>query len=143
MFYNIFDTKPVLETLCHFFHWQFWEIGIFLNVCTWNFLRMSIYVFRNGLLFLKFDRFKFNRFNTRSVWIQCFYSITFYLGTKYLVFVSSRSVKLKEFSFLSLYTFWGKCVYFSIFEWYNGQLCQTKHNCDFWMIKCTIMSNNT
>ena len=27
------------------------------------------------------------------------------LGAKYLVFVSSRSVKMREFSFLSLYTF--------------------------------------
>ena len=39
------------------------------------------------------------------------------LGGKYLVFVSSRSVKMRGFSFLSLHAFWGKCVYFSIFEW--------------------------
>ena len=38
------------------------------------------------------------------------------LGWKYLVFESSRSVKMRGFSFLSLHAFWGKCVYFSIFE---------------------------
>ena len=45
-------------------------------------------------------------------------------GGKYLVFVSSRSVKMRGFSFLSLHAFWGKCVYFSI----------------FWR-KCTILFN--
>ena len=44
-------------------------------------------------------------------------NISIYLGGKYLVFVSSRSVKMRGFSFLSLHAFWGKCVYFSIFEW--------------------------
>ena len=39
-----------------------------------------------------------------------------YWGRKYLVFASSRSVKMREFSFLSLNTFLGKCVYFSTFE---------------------------
>ena len=43
--------------------------------------------------------------------------------------------KWENLSFLSLYTFWGKCVYFSIFEWYNSQLCQTKHNCEFYYSK--------
>jgi hypothetical protein len=38
-----------------------------------------------------------------------------HLGGKYLVFVSSRSVKMRGFSFLSFYTFLGMCVYFSIF----------------------------
>ena len=45
-------------------------------------------------------------------------------GAKYLVFFSSRSLKTREkyISFaklvlLSLYIFWGMCVYFSIFEW--------------------------
>ena len=38
------------------------------------------------------------------------------LGGKYLFFESSRSVKMRGFSFLSLHAFWGKCVYFSIFE---------------------------
>ena len=36
-------------------------------------------------------------------------------GGKYLVFVSSRSVKMRGFSCLSLHAFWGKCVYFSNF----------------------------
>ena len=39
-----------------------------------------------------------------------------YWGRKYLVFASSRSVKMREFSFLSLNTFLGKCVCFSISE---------------------------
>ena len=38
------------------------------------------------------------------------------LGGKYLLFESSRSVKMRGFSFLSLHAFWGKDVYFSIFE---------------------------
>ena len=33
--------------------------------------------------------------------------------------------------FLSLYIFWGICVYFSIFEWQNLQLCQIIHNYRF------------
>ena len=43
---------------------------------------------------------------------------TFDLGGKYVVFVSSRSVKMRGFSFLcflSFYTFLGMCVYFSFF----------------------------
>ena len=48
------------------------------------------------------------------------------LGAKYLIsFFSSLSLKTREkiISFpqlvlLSLYIFWGKCLYFSIFEWY-------------------------
>ena len=35
---------------------------------------------------------------------------------------------------LSLYIFWGKCVYFSIFEWYNSQLCF------FWQLKSNHIS---
>ena len=53
------------------------------------------------------------------------------LDAEYLVFVSSRSLKTSEkysnwdnLVCLSLYIFWGKCVYFSIFEWQNSQLCQ-------------------
>ena len=38
--------------------------------------------------------------------------VPYFLGGKYLVFASSHSVKMREFSFLSLYTFWGKCVVF-------------------------------
>ena len=38
-------------------------------------------------------------------------------------------------SFLSLYPFWGKCVYFSIFEWWNSQLCCVWHNCAFYHSK--------
>ena len=34
-----------------------------------------------------------------------------------LIFVSSRSVKMRGFSFLSFHAFWGKWVYFSIFEY--------------------------
>ena len=61
----------------------------------------------------------------------CFKSDSFacgdmHLGAKYLVFFSSRSLKTREkyISFaqlvlLSLYIFWEKCVYFSIFEWWN------------------------
>ena len=37
-------------------------------------------------------------------------------GGKYLVFVSSCSVKMRGFNFLSLHAFNEKCVYFSIFE---------------------------
>ena len=33
------------------------------------------------------------------------------LGAKYLVYVSSCSIKMREFSFLSFCTFWGKRVY--------------------------------
>ena len=33
----------------------------------------------------------------------------------------------EKLALLSLYTFWGKSVYFSIFEWHISQLCQTKH----------------
>ena len=47
-------------------------------------------------------------------------------GREYLVFISSRSLKTREkytisenFVCLSLYIFWGKCVYFSIFEWWK------------------------
>ena len=45
-----------------------------------------------------------------------------HLGGKYLVFVSSRSVKMRGFSFLSLHAFWGKCVYF---QFLNNKM----HNC--------------
>ena len=44
-------------------------------------------------------------------------------GAEYLVYVSSRSLKMREkytnwdnLVCLSLYIFWGKCVYFSIFK---------------------------
>ena len=37
-------------------------------------------------------------------------------GAKYLGFFSSRSLKTNERK-IYLYIFWGKCVYFSIFEW--------------------------
>ena len=40
-----------------------------------------------------------------------------------------------DLALLSLATFWGKCAYFSIFEWQNSQLCQTKHNCEFYHSK--------
>ena len=43
--------------------------------------------------------------------------------------------KQENLALLSLFTFWGKCVYFSIFEWQNPQLCQTKHNCKFYHSK--------
>ena len=36
------------------------------------------------------------------------------LGAKYLVFASSRSVKMREFSFLSLYNFWGTVFIFQV-----------------------------
>jgi hypothetical protein len=39
------------------------------------------------------------------------------LGAKYLVIVSSRSLKMREFSFAQFDNFWEKCAYFSIFEW--------------------------
>ena len=55
-------------------------------------------------------------------------------GAKYLLLFSSRSPKLREkcISFvqlvlLSLYMFWGKCVYFSISEWWNSQLFKKKN----------------
>ena len=49
------------------------------------------------------------------------------LGAKYLVFVSSRSVKLRELSFAQFVDFLRKvCLFFN-----------------FWMIKFTIMSNKT
>ena len=50
-------------------------------------------------------------------------------GAEYLVFVSPRSLKTREkytnwhkLVCLSLYIFWGKCVYFSIFEWWKCQM---------------------
>ena len=47
----------------------------------------------------------------------CHTSLGTQIGAKHLVFVSSRSVKLKELSFAQFVDFWGKgCVYFSIFE---------------------------
>ena len=39
------------------------------------------------------------------------------LGAKYLVFVSSRSVKLRELSFAQFVYFWGKVCLFFNFEW--------------------------
>ena len=41
----------------------------------------------------------------------------------------------ENLALLSLYTFCGKCVYFSIFERWNSQLCQTEHNCKFYHSK--------
>ena len=45
-------------------------------------------------------------------------------------FLPSRSLETSKkyisFSLLvlvSMYIFWGKCIYFSIFEWWNSQLC--------------------
>ena len=50
-----------------------------------------------------------------------------------LFFCSSHSLKTREkyisfaqLALLSLYIFWGKSVYFSIFEWKNSQLCPQK-----------------
>ena len=50
-------------------------------------------------------------------------------GAEYLVFVSPRSLKTREkytnwdkLVCLSLYIFWGKCVNFSIFEWWKCQM---------------------
>ena len=56
---------------------------------------------------------------------------------------SISSLAGKFLSFLSLYTFWEKCVYFSIF---NDELCFVWHNCAFlsfknWKIN-TLSSKN-
>ena len=40
-----------------------------------------------------------------------------------------------DLGLLSLYIFWGKCVYFSIFEWENLQLCFVWHNSEFYHSK--------
>ena len=45
---------------------------------------------------------------------------------------SISSLAGKFLSFLSLYTFWEKCVYFSIF---NDELCFVWHNCAFLSFK--------
>ena len=57
-----------------------------------------------------------------------------YLGGKYLVFLSSRSVKMRDrfLSFLSLYIF-EESVF--IFQFLNAQLCQTNPNCAFYHSK--------
>ena len=39
--------------------------------------------------------------------------------------------KWEDLVLLSLYTFWWKRAYFSIFESKNSKLCQTKRNCEF------------
>ena len=41
---------------------------------------------------------------------------------RYVVFISSRSLKKREHSFAQ-FVLLGKCVSFSIFEWWNLQLC--------------------
>ena len=58
-----------------------------------------------------------------------YFSIGIFDGAEYLVFVSSRSLKKSEkytnwdnLVCLNLYIFWGKCVYFSIFEWWKRQM---------------------
>ena len=59
-----------------------------------------------------------------SNWREHYIKLCWQYGAKYLCFFSSRSLKMREkytnwhnLVCLSLYIFWGKCVYFSIFEW--------------------------
>ena len=42
-----------------------------------------------------------------------------------------------------LYTFWGKSVYFSIFEWWNSQLCFVWHNGAFKNWKINTLSSKS
>ena len=51
-----------------------------------------------------------------TVWWILAMGLADLFGGKYLVFVSSHSVKMRGFSFLSWYNFLEKCVYYSIFE---------------------------
>ena len=74
---------------------------------------------------------------------HCFASFTTKSGAKYLGFflLSFPSKGEKKYTnwdnlvCLSLYIVWGKCVYFSIFEWFKCQIDFFWHNCDFYQSK--------
>ena len=50
--------------------------------------------------------------------------------------------KWENLALLSLYIFGWKCVYFSIFGWWNSLLCQTKHNYEFLNDKNNCVKQN-
>ena len=68
----------------------------------------------------------------RAAWLEKINRLNY--GAKYLVLVSSRSLKMRELALLSLYIFWGNFVYF---QFLNGRIHNyvKKHNCIFYHSK--------
>ena len=44
--------------------------------------------------------------------------------------MKEKYISFAQLVLLSLYNFWGKCVYFSIFKWWNSHLCQKLRKTD-------------